>query len=172
MPDMHALDDLDRRLLTTLQADSSLTNAELAEYNKLTTETVKIEKDLNAERTRRSELEKALKEESKGDPESAKAVQAEIARLGGTPMASFWVDFKPGYMMGTDPAAPPVSPSDVKGTHGYFPTHPELHATLIVSGPSIAKRGSLGEVDMRDIAPTLAKVMKVSLPDADGKPLF
>lgn len=31
MPDMHALDDLDRRLLTTLQADSSLTNAELAE---------------------------------------------------------------------------------------------------------------------------------------------
>jgi predicted AlkP superfamily pyrophosphatase or phosphodiesterase len=97
---------------------------------------------------------------------------SEIARLGGTPMASFWVDFKPGYMMGTDPAAPPVSPSDVKGTHGYFPTHPELHATLIVSGPSIAKRGSLGEVDMRDIAPTLAKVMKVSLPDADGKPLF
>lgn len=31
MPDMHALDDLDRRLLATLQADSSLTNAELAE---------------------------------------------------------------------------------------------------------------------------------------------
>ena len=29
-PDLHALDDLDRRLLTTLQADSSLTNAELA----------------------------------------------------------------------------------------------------------------------------------------------
>jgi len=25
---------------------------------------------------------------------------------------------------------------------------------------------------MRDIAPTLAKVMKVSLPQADGKPLF
>jgi hypothetical protein len=25
---------------------------------------------------------------------------------------------------------------------------------------------------MRDIAPTLAKVMKVKLPDADGKPLF
>ena len=29
-PDLHTLDDLDRRLLTTLQADSSLTNAELA----------------------------------------------------------------------------------------------------------------------------------------------
>jgi predicted AlkP superfamily pyrophosphatase or phosphodiesterase len=75
-------------------------------------------------------------------------------------------------MMGTDPTAPAVSPSSVKGTHGYFPTHPELHATLILSGPSITRRGSLGEVDMRDIAPTLAKMMKVSLPQADGKPLF
>jgi predicted AlkP superfamily pyrophosphatase or phosphodiesterase len=100
------------------------------------------------------------------------ADSGEIAKLGGTPMASFWVDFKPGYMMGADPAAPAVSPASVKGTHGYFPTHPELHATLILSGPSITRRGSLGEVDMRDIAPTLAKVMKVSLPQADGKPLF
>jgi len=97
---------------------------------------------------------------------------SEIARLGGTPMASFWVDFKPGYMMGTDLTAPPVSPSSVKGTHGYFPTHPELHATLILAGPSITKHGSLGEVDMRDIAPTMAKIMNVSLPQADGKPLF
>lgn len=96
----------------------------------------------------------------------------EIARMGGTPMASFWVDFKGGYTMGTNPAAPPVGPGTVKGTHGYFPTHPEMRATLILSGPSISKRGSLGEVDMRDIAPTLAKILNVPLPDADGKPLF
>jgi predicted AlkP superfamily pyrophosphatase or phosphodiesterase len=100
------------------------------------------------------------------------AEAGEIAQLGGTPMASFWVDFKPGYMMGTNPAAPPVGPGTVKGTHGYFPSHPEMRATFILSGPSIAKRGTLGEVDMRDIAPTLAKIMKVSLPSADGKPLL
>jgi predicted AlkP superfamily pyrophosphatase or phosphodiesterase len=100
------------------------------------------------------------------------ADSGEVAKLGGTPMASFWVDFKPGYQMGTDPAAPPVGPSPVKGTHGYFPTHPEMRATFILAGPGIAKHGSLGEIDMRDIAPTLAKVMKVQLPDADGKPLF
>jgi predicted AlkP superfamily pyrophosphatase or phosphodiesterase len=96
----------------------------------------------------------------------------EIAKMGGTPMASFWVDFKPGYMMGTDPAAPAVGPSPIKGTHGYFPTQAEMRATFILAGPSITRHGSLGEVDMRDIAPTLAKIMKVSLPDADGKPLF
>jgi predicted AlkP superfamily pyrophosphatase or phosphodiesterase len=95
----------------------------------------------------------------------------EIARMGGTPMASFWVDFKLGYVMGSDPAKPAVSPGAVKGTHGYFPTHPEMRATFIVSGPGITKT-ALGEIDMRDIAPTLAKVMKVSLPQADGKPLL
>ncbi|HEX2760316.1 MAG TPA: hypothetical protein VHM27_07370, partial [Rhizomicrobium sp.] len=67
---------------------------------------------------------------------------------------------------------PPAGPATIKGTHGYFPTHPEMRATFILSGPSVAKRGSLGEVDMRDIAPTLAKILEVSLPDADGKPLF
>jgi predicted AlkP superfamily pyrophosphatase or phosphodiesterase len=97
---------------------------------------------------------------------------SEVARLGGTPMASFWVDFKPGYFMGSDPTAPQVAPATIKGTHGYFPTHPEMRATFILSGPSVAKRGSLGEVDMRDIAPTLAKIMEVKLPEADGKPLL
>lgn len=97
---------------------------------------------------------------------------SDIARMGGTPMASFWVDFKPGTLMGTDPAAPMVGPASVKGTHGYFPTHPEMRATFILAGPGITRHGSLGEIDMRDIAPTLAKVMKVPLPGADGKPLF
>jgi predicted AlkP superfamily pyrophosphatase or phosphodiesterase len=96
----------------------------------------------------------------------------EVAAMGGTPMASFWVDFHPGYQMGADPAAPAVGAASVKGTHGYFPTHPEMRATFILSGPSIARRGSLGEIDMRDIAPTLARVMKVSLPSADGKSLL
>jgi predicted AlkP superfamily pyrophosphatase or phosphodiesterase len=96
----------------------------------------------------------------------------EIAQAGGTPLASFWVDFKPGYMMGSDPSAPQVGPASVRGTHGYFPSHPEMRATFILTGPGIAKRGALGEIDMRDIAPTLAKVMQVKLPDADGKPLF
>jgi predicted AlkP superfamily pyrophosphatase or phosphodiesterase len=95
-----------------------------------------------------------------------------IAALGGTPMASFWVDFKPGTVMGQNPAAPMVGPGSIKGTHGYVPTHPQMRASFILSGKGLSKSGSLGEIDMRDIAPTLAKVMGVSLPRADGKPLL
>lgn len=95
----------------------------------------------------------------------------EIAGMGGTPMASFWVDFQPGYQMGQNPAAPEIGPGSVKGTHGYFPSHPEMRATFILNGPGVPKK-ALGEIDMRDIAPTLARVMNVALPGADGKPLY
>jgi predicted AlkP superfamily pyrophosphatase or phosphodiesterase len=74
--------------------------------------------------------------------------------------------------MGQNPAAPMVGPGSIKGTHGYVPTHPEMRASFILSGKGLGKSGSLGEIDMRDIAPTLAKVMGVALPRADGKPLL
>jgi hypothetical protein len=41
-----------------------------------------------------------------------------------------------------------------------------------VMGKSLKRRGNIGEVDMRDIAPSLARVLGVSLPDAEGKPQF
>jgi predicted AlkP superfamily pyrophosphatase or phosphodiesterase len=96
----------------------------------------------------------------------------EIARMGGTPQASFWVDFKPGYEAGGRPGGPMVGPSGQRGTHGYFPDHPEMRATFILAGPGVPKKGAIGEIDMRDIAPTVAKVLQVQLPSADGKPLF
>lgn len=100
------------------------------------------------------------------------ADRSEIAQVGGTPSASFWIDFKLGASMGYNPEAPISVPSSIQGTHGYFPSHPEMRASFILSGVSIPQRGSLGEIDMRDIAPTLAKIMNVHLPDADGKPLL
>ncbi len=97
---------------------------------------------------------------------------SEISGDGGTAQAAFWIDFKPGYEMGQNPQADAVGPGSVKGTHGYFPTHPEMRATFILAGPGIPAKGSIGEIDMRAIAPTLAKVLQVSLPSADEKPLF
>ena len=39
------------------------------------------------------------------------------------------------------------------------------------AGPGVPKK-ALGEIDMRDIAPTVAKIMDVKLPTATGKPLL
>ena len=96
----------------------------------------------------------------------------EIEARGAIQTASFWVDFKLGYMYGKNLVGPLITPSTDKGSHGFFPDHPELRATFLVAGPGVKKKGSLGDIDMRDIAPTLAKIMQVPLPSATGKPLF
>ena len=116
---------------------------------------------------------KALLDRLAADPENGinRVIGAdEIARMGGTKQASFWIDFKLGYAMGGSQTH--ISPAGQKGTHGWFPDHPEMRASFFISGSGIPKRGAIGEIDQRDIAPTVAKIMKVSLPSADGKPLF
>jgi predicted AlkP superfamily pyrophosphatase or phosphodiesterase len=95
-----------------------------------------------------------------------------IQKKGGAVEASFWVDFKLGYEGGRQVVSAMVSAGSIKGNHGYFPDHPEMRATFMIAGPGIPKGKSLGEIDMRAIAPTLAKIMGVSLPDAKQKPLL
>ncbi|MEI9997299.1 MAG: ectonucleotide pyrophosphatase/phosphodiesterase [Rhizomicrobium sp.] len=95
-----------------------------------------------------------------------------IAALGGGTEPSFWVDFHPGWEAANRPGAALLLPGSNKGTHGYFPAHPEMRATFLIDGPGLAKTGALGEIDMRDIAPTLAKILGVALPQATGRPLF
>jgi predicted AlkP superfamily pyrophosphatase or phosphodiesterase len=96
----------------------------------------------------------------------------QIVARGGNPGAAFYVGFKPGYEMAADPAAPLVGPSTLKGMHGYFPDTPEMRSTFIIAGAGIQPNHALGEIDMRAIAPTLAKLLGVSLPQAEGKPVF
>ena len=50
---------------------------------------------------------------------------------------------------------------------GYFPGPANLQATLMLMGKGVAKAKDLGQVDMRAIAPTLAKIMGAALPDAE-----
>ena len=97
---------------------------------------------------------------------------AGVVQRGANPAASFYVDFRPGYEMGQRPDAPLDSPSALKGMHGNFPVHPEMHSSFFIAGPGIPRRGNIGAIDMLDIAPTLARVMGYDMPTASGKPLF
>jgi predicted AlkP superfamily pyrophosphatase or phosphodiesterase len=117
----------------------------------------------------------ALLKQLAADPANgiAKVIdKAEIEKRGGAVEASFWIDLKLGYEMGRNFVGPLVTAGSIKGTHGYFPDHKEMRATFMIDGASVKKHGSLGEIDMRDIAPTVAKVLGVSLPSATGKPVF
>ncbi len=95
---------------------------------------------------------------------------AGIARLGGAP-ADHLLLFKPGYQMGRDPAAPMLADSSYRGMHGYSPEQADMDAIFVVAGKGIPQR-ELGRIDMRDVAPTLARLMGVSLPQAEGRALL
>jgi hypothetical protein len=110
----------------------------------------------------------------KADPANgiaAIAGRAEIARLGGNPEAAFYIDMAPGTTSAGLPTAPLHGTPKYKGTHGYFPQAPNLRSTFLIMGPGVAKGRSLGEIDMRAIAPTLAGLLGVALPDAETKAL-
>jgi predicted AlkP superfamily pyrophosphatase or phosphodiesterase len=80
--------------------------------------------------------------------------------------------FKIGYQMAADIKAPLVAPSKLRGMHGYDAAFPEMRSTFLIMGQGVPRSRKLGSIDMRDIAPTLARVLGVSLPDAEGKPLL
>jgi predicted AlkP superfamily pyrophosphatase or phosphodiesterase len=96
----------------------------------------------------------------------------ELQQRGGFPTAAFFVGLKPGWRTGSSLAGPVISKVKPGGTHGELPDVPELHAAFFFAGPGVPAGKNLGLIDMRDIAPTLAKEAGLSLPSADGKPLL
>jgi predicted AlkP superfamily pyrophosphatase or phosphodiesterase len=56
--------------------------------------------------------------------------------------------------------------------HGYFPDHPSMHASLVLSGGGVARGARLDGVRNVDVAPTIASLLGVSLPGATGRVLI
>jgi predicted AlkP superfamily pyrophosphatase or phosphodiesterase len=96
----------------------------------------------------------------------------ELHKRGGYPTAAFFVGLKPGWRTGSTLDGPVVSKLKVGGTHGAMPDLPDLHASFFLIGPGVPAGKSLGTIDMRDVAPTLAHEIGLALPSADGKILL
>jgi hypothetical protein len=95
-----------------------------------------------------------------------------LHRRGGFPPASFLVGLRPGWQMGSSLSGPVLSRKAPGGTHGALPDLPDLRASFFLVGPGVPAGRSLGLVDMRDVAPTLARRLGLSLPFAEGKTLL
>jgi predicted AlkP superfamily pyrophosphatase or phosphodiesterase len=95
-----------------------------------------------------------------------------VHERGGFPTASFLVAFRPGFTPGARLGGALVTPSASKGMHGYLPDIREMRSSFFVTGPGIPAHRSLGAIDMRDIAPTLAGLLGIALPSAEGTNLL
>ena len=118
---------------------------------------------------------RALLKKLAGDPASGidRVLEAkELHQKGGYPDASFFVSLKPGWRTSTAMTGPVVSKTKPGGTHGQLPDVPDLRASFFLVGPGVPAGIDLGLMDMRDVAPTLAKEVGLAMPSADGKPLL
>jgi predicted AlkP superfamily pyrophosphatase or phosphodiesterase len=95
-----------------------------------------------------------------------------IKQRGAFPDAAFLVVLKPGYYtgQGTSGDLVTVIPT-TRGSHGFSPEYPEMHSSFFAVGAGIAQNRNLGVVDMRQIAPTVAQILKVQMPTAKATPL-
>jgi predicted AlkP superfamily pyrophosphatase or phosphodiesterase len=97
--------------------------------------------------------------------------QPELTQLGGFPTAAFLIELKLDYQAGSSLTGPLVENVPATGMHGYLPDNPELRSSFFVEGEGIARGRDLGVIDMRQIAPTLAGLLEISLPTATQKPV-
>jgi predicted AlkP superfamily pyrophosphatase or phosphodiesterase len=97
----------------------------------------------------------------------------ELHERGGYPTASFFVGLKPGWKTVSSLTGPVVSKTaKTVGTHGELPDLPDLRASFFVVGAGVPAGKDLGLIDMRSVAPTLAHLIGVPLPSADGRNLL
>lgn len=78
-----------------------------------------------------------------------------------------------GYYFGntSDGIIPVEEKSERRGGHGHDSNLPQLHATFVGAGAGLGRGVNLGEITNLDVAPTIARLLGISLPDTDGEPL-
>jgi predicted AlkP superfamily pyrophosphatase or phosphodiesterase len=124
----------------------------------------------NEARTKAGEAMQRLK----ADPSSGvRAVidQTSSRRVDGFPEAAFVVAVRPPYRLGNKLQGPVTVQAKPSGTHGYLPDVREMDSSFFIAGPGIRAGTDLGQIDMRDIAPTLAALLGVPLSTAERKAL-
>jgi predicted AlkP superfamily pyrophosphatase or phosphodiesterase len=92
----------------------------------------------------------------------------QLQKMGADPRASFGIDMQDRFYSGAGHDVL-LKKSASRGGHGFAPTRPDLHASLIMRGPDVPRAGNLGTVRMSQIGPTIAGWFGVALsPSADA----
>jgi len=128
------------------------------------------EKDDEARKTAGDVLNRLANDPSSGVMKVAD--RAAARPMGGFPDSAFVVALRSGYRLGSKLQGPVTTAVRPGGTHGYAPDVPEMNSSFFIAGPGIAAGRDLGQIDMRDIAPTLAALLAVKLETAEGRSLM
>ena len=97
--------------------------------------------------------------------------RAELDQWGADRGAVFGVEPTVGYVLDGRLAAPFAQPHSRAAGHGYRPDTPGMETGFIAYGAGIRSGWVLPVTNTIDIAPTIAQILGLNLPDAEGKPI-
>ena len=95
--------------------------------------------------------------------------RAEAKSLGGMPDAHFVIAMRPPYRVSGVTRGPLVRSVRAGGSHGYAPDVTAMDAIFIAVGSGVPPGRDLGKIDMRDIAPTVAALLGLTMPNVEGR---
>lgn len=90
------------------------------------------------------------------------------------PALGSWVaafDTPQNYLATGEDRGPALGPGTHKGVSGLWPTRPGYRSVFLLSGQGISAR-TTGDIDLLQIAPTLAGLIGVKLPQAKADSLW
>lgn len=94
--------------------------------------------------------------------------RAQLDAIGGNPEVEFALSGENGASFGNAMTGEAVRPGN-GGTHGFFPDFREIRTGFVAHGPGIKKGGEVDIMNLRDIAPLIAKLLGLDFPAVDGK---
>ncbi len=110
----------------------------------------------------------------KSQPDSIKKYftiidKKKIDAIGGNPEVALCLSGENGAAFNNGLTGEAIKPGK-GGTHGFFPDSREIQTGFIAVGPAIQDGGKMiHEMNLRDIAPLVAKLLNVPFPTATGK---
>lgn len=111
--------------------------------------------------------------------ESARATGAfrvvsaqELLARDADPEAWFGLDAAPGWIFDEGFAGLLIGPALQRAAGGYAPGEPGMATGLVAFGAGLRPNVRVPEMRQIDVAPTLARLLGVALPDADGQAFF
>jgi predicted AlkP superfamily pyrophosphatase or phosphodiesterase len=93
----------------------------------------------------------------------------EVRGLGTNPDAALILEASDGYYFGGNYTGDAVTPSKLKGQHGFLPSR--YYTSFIASGAGVSARGTLRTIRLIDEGPTIARLLNLKLRDAHGRAL-
>ncbi|HMP75505.1 MAG TPA: ectonucleotide pyrophosphatase/phosphodiesterase [Kiritimatiellia bacterium] len=97
--------------------------------------------------------------------------RAQLDALGAAPTAAFYLEGDPSYMFSGSLAGGFLRKSSLRGQHGYLPDRLAMKTGFIAAGAGIRSRSMIEDMALIDVAPTVAALLGLDMPSAEGRVL-